>query len=193
MKSKFQILGTTTAITFLMLASTGYAATFSELDTNDDDILTEEEFIEVLGPHHGTIAYRQYNTNAEPITVKTEKVVQAVDDAGNSLFEKGEPVMTEDRDAEGNLLQATDDAGNLLFEKGEPIMETVVTETTVEGVTVDEIRRSQRGFERSNAGKARAYSNKQRAAENRTNSRSQSDKGSSGSSSGDRGGRGRNK
>lgn len=192
MKNSLPRLGVISAIVLLTCTPTAFAATFSELDTDGDDILSEQEFIDALGPHHGTIAYGQYNTDADPIVVQTVEEVQATDADGNLMFEQGAPVMVEMTDADGNtvLVQATDAEGNLLFEQGAPIMETVVTETLVEGVTMEEIRRSRQGFERSTEGKARAFANKERASERRGEARGRSERARGEKS---RGGNGRNK
>ncbi|MDU8945544.1 hypothetical protein [Ovoidimarina sediminis] len=197
MTPNFLRLGTATAFILAMTTSTGFAATFSELDTNGDEVLTEEEFVEVLGPHHGAIAYRQYNTNPEPVTVEVEQEVQATDpETGELLYEQGAPIMVEGIDANGEpaMVQATDpDTGDPLYEKGEPIMTTETVDVEIEGVTVDEIRRSERGFERSNAGKAGAYANKQQAEDNKANAGSKSSKSASASSKSKKGGKAKGK
>ena len=169
-------LATTATIALALSATSGMAASFSEVDANGDTVLTEQEFIDALGAHHGKIAYRQYNTDAQPITVQVEETVQATDADGNLQFEQGDPILVEDPET-GNLVQATDENGNPLFEQGDPIFETIITDVQIEGVTVDEIRRSQRGFERSNAGKARAAANKQAAAEKQANAGNKSNNG----------------
>ncbi|MEL7106955.1 MAG: hypothetical protein AAGM21_13610 [Pseudomonadota bacterium] len=169
MQFRNKFLTSAVALAGAMLCTAASAATFDEVDANGDSVLTEQEFIDALGGHHGPIAYRQYNTDAQPITLVTDEEVQATDP----------------------------ETGELLFnEDGTPLLEIITTETQIEGVTVNEIRRSQRGFEQSNAGKARAAANMQRAAENRANAGNNGNRGGGngkGNGGGNGNGNGRNK
>ena len=194
MKSDLSLVGSAAMLTLFVSASASYAATFSELDGNGDGVLTEQEFVEELGEHHGPIAYRQYNTNDEPVTVMVEEQVELTVDKNAET--EGYTLTNPET---GDARSATDEEIKLI-ETEKTLVVMMEKEVQIEGVTEDEVRRSQRGFERSNAGKARSYSNKQMAAENKANAGSKSrgssgdsSNGRSGESKGGNGGRGKNK
>ena len=202
MKTYLSLLGTAASLALVMSASTGAAATFSELDVNPEDgVLTEQEFVDALGTHHGAIAYRQYNTNSAPIDVEVQSDVEInwSQDEGTQEYMVEDPVTKLMRaPTEEELTLITDSQSEEEFSG--TITKTVTTTEQIEGVTEDEVRRSQRGFERSNAGKARSYANKQMAEENKANAGSkssgastESSNGRSSGSNGNKGGNGKNK